>query len=109
MLIVDGNFPFIHQVALDCVCLSTLHCGLRFGDALLKIGFSQDFQKARVYKADKECPNHTTNPDIQCDKCLYDKRKLIIQQKCIDEKNGLRVSFPNPNGSGSSNTGNTMR
>ena len=109
MLIVDGNFPFIHQVALDCVCLSTLHCGLRFGDALLKIGFSQDFKKARVQKAEKKlCPNHSSN-DIECHKCLYDKRKLIIQQKCIDEKNGLRVSFPNPNGSGTSNTGNTMR
>ena len=91
---------------MECVCLSTLHCGLRLGDALLKIGFSQDFKKARVKKAEKICPNHTT--DIYCEKCLYEKRKQIIQDAYI-EHNGLRVSFPNKGIPGNSNTGNTMR
>ena len=101
---MDGNFD-VHQVALECVCLSTLHVGLRLGDALLKIGFSQDFQRARVTKV-KGCPEHTT--DAQCDKCLYEKRKTIIQDAYIDH-NGLRVSFPNKGIPGNSNTGNTMR
>ena len=88
------------------MCLSTLHVGLRLGDALLKIGFSQDFKKARVTKAEKDCPVHTQ--DVECHKCLYDKRKQIIQDAYI-EHNGLRVSFPNKGIPGNSNTGNTMR
>ena len=101
---MDGNFD-VHQVALDCVCLSTLHVGLRLGDALLKIGFSQDFKKARVTKA-QDCPDHTT--DVQCHKCMYEERKRIIQDAYI-EHNGLRISFPNKGIPGNSNTGNTMR
>ena len=106
ILVLDGKFN-VHEVALSCCCLSTLHCGLRFGDHLLKIGFSQDFKEARVNKSQKDCPVHTN--DAQCNKCLYDARKLIIQQRCIDEKNGLRVCFPKSNGAGNSNTGFTMR
>ena len=106
ILVLDGKFN-VHEVALSCCCLSTLHCGLRFGDHLLKIGFSQDFKEARVNKSQKDCPIHTN--DAQCNKCLYDSRKLIIQQRCIDEKNGLRVCFPKSNGAGNSNTGFTMR
>ena len=67
--------------------------------------FSQDFKRARVTKV-KGCPEHIT--DATCDKCLYDKRKQIIQDAYI-EHNGLRVSFPNKGIPGNSNTGNTMR
>jgi hypothetical protein len=106
IMILDGCFQ-IHEIALRCCSLSILHCGLRFGDHLLKIGFSQDFKEARVQKSEKDCPIHTNG--AQCNKCLYEARKRIIQQRCIDEKNGLRVSFPRSNGSGNSNTGFTFR
>lgn len=92
ILIGDGSHQ-IHEVALACCALSILHYGLRIGDSLLKVGFSQDFCQPRV------------SAEFQP---LFDARKAVIQQVCLNEKNGLRVSFPCANG-GTSNTGYTMR
>ena len=92
ILVEDGDFN-IHELALDCCCLSILHFGLRSLDHVLKLGMHQEFKQPRCSRPFKE---------------LFEEAKRRIQDACIDEKNGLRVCFPSKKG-GSSNTGRTAR
>ena len=79
-LITDGNFP-VNNDALDTVCLSILHFGLRVGDHFLKIAYSQPFKSARV-EGDRN-------------KRLFKRMKRWVQFRYKKDKNIL-IDLPLP-------------
>ena len=91
-LLPPGQYQ-IREDALDTMALSILHFMLRVGDHLLKIGYSQDFKKARV--AGQDC------------KTKYNRRKKWIQYRFRKDKQ-LLVDVPLRKG-GNSTCGNTWR
>ena len=90
-LVPPGCF-ILNGDALDSMALSILHFPLRVGDHLLKIGYSQDFKKARVSKIYKD---------------LFDLRKEEIQLE-MQRLYSLLIDVPLSKG-GNSMCGNVWR
>jgi len=74
--------------------VSPLHCWIRFFEFLLKLSYKMDIKSWQA----RGVPN----------KASVEERKKAIQTRMFSELK-LRVDFPNSNGSGNSNDGNTAR
>jgi ABC-type multidrug transport system fused ATPase/permease subunit len=89
----DGIFEILPS-ALNLLCLSILHFGLRSFELLMNIGFIQDFRQWQVRKG-------------SLNEAQYSFRKKKIQ--AAYKLKGLNIFEPRSDGSGTSNDGNTAR
>jgi hypothetical protein len=89
----DGIFEILPE-ALNLLCLSILHFGLRSFELLMNIGFRQDFKQWQVRKG-------------SLNEAQFSFRKKRIQ--AAYKLKGLNIFEPRSDGSGTSNDGNTAR